>query len=150
MGVWAGAKIALYDFYTGWKSSSNDVTANVVVNDLDLNFQLSILARKCNHWYRHQISPLQVLCVMTLTYIVKVTKFEMSTTWKRLELTEKCSSMTFIEIDICHRMAPLRLVYSMTVTFFSRSNIFLLCICYKKNCTTITKLWTMQTPTKHW
>ena len=37
---------------------------------------------------------------------------------------EKFSSTTFIDVDICQRILPLRLVYSVTLTSFARSNIF--------------------------
>ena len=30
--------------------------------------------------------------------------------------SEKCPIMTFIDIDICHRMGPLRKLYSVTLT----------------------------------
>ena len=30
---------------------------------------------------------------------------------RKLQAREKCSVMTFIEVDICHRMGPLRMLY---------------------------------------
>ena len=39
--------------------------------------------------------------------------------------------MTFIEVDICHQMEPLRMLYFMTLTFIFKVELFLLCI-YKK------------------
>ena len=67
---------------------------NVVVNDLDLNFQsktfqMAILSSIDWKMQRlllpsdlksdicHHMAPLQILCVVTLTYIFKIMKFEM-------------------------------------------------------------------------
>ena len=36
---------------------------------------------------------------------------------KTVRASEKCSSMTLIEVDICHRMRALRMLYSVTLTF---------------------------------
>ena len=44
--------------------------------------------------------------------------------------------ITFIEVDIHQRMAPVCILYTVTLTFISRTNIFLLCICYKNNAQT--------------
>ena len=44
----------------------------------------------------------------------------------------KMRHRTFREVDISHRMAPLRKLCSVTLTFIF--TLFLLCICYKKNC----------------
>ena len=35
---------------------------------------------------------------------------------KTVSANEKCSIMTFIEVEICHRMGPLRMLYSTTFT----------------------------------
>ena len=43
----------------------------------------------------------------------------------------KCSSMTSIEVDICHRLGPLQMLYSMTLTFIFKVKHFFLCICKK-------------------
>ena len=66
----------------------------------------------------HRIVPLRLLYIMILTYIFKVMNLYLETA----RASEKCSLMTFIEVDICHRMGALRMVYSVTLAF----------ICYKK------------------
>ena len=45
---------------------------------------------------------------------------------KMVGAIEKCASMTFIEVEICHWMEPLRMFYSMTLTFTFKVKIFLL------------------------
>ena len=52
---------------------------------------------------RHWMAPLRMLYVMILTYIFKVTNFEMRISQKRSELA-KILKRAFITIDICHRM----------------------------------------------
>ena len=37
--------------------------------------------------------------------------------WKTVSASEKCSSTTFIEVSISHRMAPLRVFYIVTLTY---------------------------------
>ena len=37
---------------------------------------------------------------------------------------QKCSIVTFIEVDICNRMGPLQLVYSMTLTLHFQCQTF--------------------------
>ena len=120
---------------------------------------------------------------LTLTYIFKVTNFEMWISRKRWELVKnallwlyrgwcspsigattnvalryidlyfqgrkfdmleyiseivraivKMHRVTFTEVNIRHRTTPLWMLYSVTLTFNFKSNIFLSCICYK-NCT---------------
>ena len=119
-----------YDFYRSSGLLSNGKTANVLLHGFDLDFKVKQIkwpfwqvnvgkletlqlssdrkSRICN-----QIAPLRVFCIKTLTYIFKVTKFEM---WlgssKMMKVSKKCSSMTFIEVDIYHRMEPLRKLYS--------------------------------------
>ena len=88
-------KYAPYDFYASWYSLSNCITANVVLNDLELNFQgqtfqfailtsigwkmqtLILLPKDRKSGIFHRMVPQQMLYIMTLTYIFKVTKFEM-------------------------------------------------------------------------
>ena len=36
---------------------------------------------------------------------------------KTVRASEKCSNMTFIEVDICHGMGPFRMLYSVTLTY---------------------------------
>ena len=75
----------------------------------------------------HRIAPLRMLYIMTLIYISRSRILK----WEYLEnggSKRKCSSLIFIEVDICHRMGPWQMWH---LPSFSRSNIFLLCICYK-------------------
>ena len=57
-----------------------------------------------------------------------------------MRASDKCSSMISVVVDICHRMALLQMLYSMTLTFIFKVKyfifivFFLLCICYKKMC----------------
>ena len=44
----------------------------------------------------------------------------------------KNAFMTFAEVNIRSRMAPLQILYSVTLTFFFMVKHFLLCICYEK------------------
>ena len=37
--------------------------------------------------------------------------------WKTVKASEKISSTSFIEIDTCHQMAPLRTLYIVTLTY---------------------------------
>ena len=46
----------------------------------------------------NRMVPLRMLSIMTLSYIFKVTKFDMWISRKRWELTKKCACMTFIQI----------------------------------------------------
>ena len=57
----------------------------------------------------------------TFTYSFKVAHFE---TLKTMRANEKCSGMTFIKVDICQRMGPLRMLYSMTLTYIFKVNHF--------------------------
>ena len=70
---------------------------------------------------RHRAEPLQMMCVVTLTYAFKVTKFEIL---KLARASEKCSSLTCVEVGICHRNGPSRLVYSITLTFIFKVKHF--------------------------
>ena len=44
----------------------------------------------------------------------------------------KCSSMTFIEVDLFHRVEPLRMLKSRTLSFIFKDKPFLVMHCYKK------------------
>ena len=48
---------------------------------------------------------------------------------RAIEKTLKCEFI--IEVDICDRVETLQMLYSVTLIFISRSNIFLLSLCYK-------------------
>ena len=41
---------------------------------------------------------------------------------------QKCSGITSIQVDICHRMVPLRVLYSMSLTFIFKLILFALAI----------------------
>ena len=60
-----------------------------------------------------------MLCIVTLTYILKVTTFLESifNIWKMARASEKYSRTTFIKVDISHRMALLRILYIVTLTY---------------------------------
>ena len=104
--------------YRGWNFPSNETTTNVVVHDLDLNFQgqtfqVAILTSKCwkncKHYHCHQIG--------SRAFSNEWHHFECCTSWtwptfsrsqifnvnisKMVRANEKCSRMTFIEVDIC-------------------------------------------------
>ena len=67
----------MYDFYRGWHFPSNGAIANVVHRDLDLYYQ------------GNKIS-------VNIKYTI----------WKTMRTNTKClSTTTFIEVDICYRMA---------------------------------------------
>ena len=106
---------------------------NVILRNLDLNFQgqtfqgailtkkgwknanINIAIRKTGNCNR--LTQLRMLHIMILTYIFKVTKFWNVNISKTVRAGEKCS-MTFKEADICNRMMrPLRMLYSVTLTF---------------------------------
>ena len=76
----------------------------------------------------HRMAPLQMLFVMTFTYIFKVIHFLM---W----IFRKSWGVTFVDVDIRRRTANGECCTPWHWSSFSRSNIFLLCICYKINCT---------------
>ena len=44
--------------------------------------------------------------------------------WKTVIADEECFRKSFIEVDIYHRMGPLRLVYSFTLTFIFKVKDF--------------------------
>ena len=46
---------------------------------------------------------------------------------KTLSAIQKCSSMTFIEVDICYKIGPFRVLYSVTLTFIFQGQTF---FCY--------------------
>ena len=62
------------------------------------------------------MTPLPILYIMTLTYILKVTIFEIVNISKTARANEKCPSMTFIKVYICHRMEPLQMMYYVILT----------------------------------
>ena len=79
----------------------------------------------------HRIAPLWMMSIVTLTYIFKVTQFieiMIFNMWENSETVRasgKCSSMTFIEIDIGQQMVPLRMLYTVTLTYIFKITNFL-------------------------
>ena len=131
-----------YHFYRDWYFSLNGTIANVVLHDLDLNFQgqtfqVAILKSKCWKMQRlllpsdrkwgicHQIgSPVFAIewihceCYTSWSWpIISRSKFWDVNSSKTVGANEKCSSMTCMAIDIFHRLKPLRMLYCMTLTF---------------------------------
>ena len=82
-------------FYRSRHWPSNNAIANVAHRDLDLYFQGHTISGK------HLISG------------------------KRLNASEKCSNMTFIEVVISHRISILRMLYIVTVTYIFKGAKFL-------------------------
>ena len=146
-----------HDFCRGWYLSSNEVNANVVFSDLDLNcrgqsFQLAILTSK--RWKMLTLllpsywkSP-AFLCVgnfpsncatANVVYHDLDLYFQGHEFWnvnisKTVRASEKFSSMIFIEVDICHRMGPLWMLYSATLTFiFKVTHYIVMHLLWKKS-----------------
>ena len=62
-----------------------------------------------------KMEPFQKLYSMTLTDF-EGQIFQMLVSWKQSEL-DKMHHTVFMDFDICHQMAPLRLSYSINLTF---------------------------------
>ena len=128
-------KILKYDFYSCWYVPSNGIIANVALwrwpkfsrstfssgyfDKRTLKMQTLQLPSNRKLDICHQITQLQLLYIVTLIYIFKVMNCAM---WisRKWWASEKCSSMTFIEVDIWYRMGPLRM---WPLPKFSRSNL---------------------------
>ena len=99
-------------------------------------FQVAILTSKCwklQYYYCHQIG--------SQVFTIEWRHCECCTSWpwptfsklrflkcknlKTVRAIELFSSMTFIEVDICHRMGPLGMLYSVTLIFIFQGHIFL-------------------------
>ena len=81
------------------------------------------------------MTPLRILYIKTLTYIFSHTisgNIKIYSISKMVRVSEKCSSTTFLQVDICHWRKCCECCTMWPWPSFSRSNIFLLCICYKK------------------
>ena len=108
-----------YHIYRDWYLLSKGTIANVELGDLDLNFQtfqmtISTKAWKCKRYYCHQMgslichqmAPLRMLYIMTLTYIFKETNFEIWISWKRWKLAKNAQILLLLRqifaIDIDH------------------------------------------------
>ena len=138
---WEPAKNAPYHNHAGWYSTSNGITANVVANNLDLNFQgqtfqMAILTNggKYKYYYCRQIGS-KIFAIEWCHYErctswLWPTFSRLRSIWWTVRASEKCSGMTFIEV--CHRMGPLWMLHSMTLTFIVKVKIFVLRIVIKK------------------
>ena len=78
------------------------------------------MVRNSKHYHCHQtgsqeVALLRMLYIVTLTYIFKVITFEMIISGKA-RASKNFSIMTFIDVDVPHRMGPLRMLYSATLT----------------------------------
>ena len=114
------------DSYGGWYFASNLTNVNVVYRDLDLNLQgqtvqVAILMNK--DWKDANITVAigqKVMCTVEWRHCGVVHydfdlrfqghEFLNVNISKTVRTREKCSGMTFIEVDICHRIRPLRLL----------------------------------------
>ena len=65
----------------------------------------------------------RMVLLLMLTYIFKVTNFEMCLSRKRWG-RKKCFRTTFIEVNIYHRMWPLWMWYCMTLTYIFQVKLF--------------------------
>ena len=61
--------------------------------------------------------------------------------WKTVRNSKKCLRVTFIEINVSHRMGPLRLVYFMTLTFIFKVTHFLVMHLLSKMCASSEYPW---------
>ena len=53
--------------------------------------------------------------------------------WETVRASGKCSSTTFIEVDISHRIAPLRMLYIVTLTYmFMVTCLEIICLISRK------------------
>ena len=123
-------KMHLNYFYWDQYLLSTRTIVNVVLCDLDLNFQgqtfqVTILTskswNKSKHSYCHQLRS-QVYAIADVVHHDIDSHFQGSIFWnvnilKIVRASVNCSRMTFIEIYICHRMRPLLMLYSMTLTY---------------------------------
>ena len=149
-----------YDFYKGWYLPSNGTNANVVLRNLDLNcegntFQVTVLPSK--RWKMqtlllpsdrksgicHRMTHLRMLHVMTLTYIFNITNVEMWISRKLLELARN-AQVWLVEVNICYRMVPLRMLYSWYSPKFSRSQIWNINISDKVRAIARCVIWLLQ------
>ena len=121
---------------------SNWSMANVVLQNLHLSFQgqtfqvailtnkrwkpQTLLLKSDKKWgICHKIAQMRILDIDI--------RFQGHEFWNvnisnMVRATTKYSRMTFIEVDIYNGMGKLRMLYSVTLPSFSRSNNFLLCI----------------------
>ena len=119
--------------FEGWYSTSNGITANVVLRDRNLYFQgqtiqVAILTSK--GWIIqtlqmpsdrksgicHRIEPLRMMHIVTMNYIFIFVILTCEYLENGESYSEKFLSMTFLEVDIYNRVGPLRMLYSVTLT----------------------------------
>ena len=84
------------------------------------------------NWYSPLNATIAIAALSDLDLNVQCHKFDMLIYLKRRKLAQNWV-MPFIDFDICHRNAPLRMIRPSLWPSFSRSNILSLGIC-NKNC----------------
>ena len=129
---WWLAKMLKYDFYKGLHLPSNGTVMNVFLRDLVLNIQgqtfqvglfwqvnvrkqqTILLPSDEKSGISRGISLLRMLYVINLD--VHFQGHEFLNRSRTVRASDKFSNITLIEVDICHRIGPLRLLYFMTLT----------------------------------
>ena len=96
-----------------WHLPSNTVIAQIVLRDLDLNFHGQVSKSSICHL----TAPLRMLYIMTFDLHFQGHEFWNVNISKMVRSSKKCLSMTFIEFDICHRIGPFQMLYSVTLTY---------------------------------
>ena len=86
-----------YNFNKGWCSPSYGTSVNVVLPDLDLPNGITVGVALGDFELHFQGQTFETLIFQK-------------------QSQRKMQNMTFIDVEICHRMASLRMLYSMTVT----------------------------------
>ena len=75
----------------------------------------------------YRMAILRILYIMTLTYFRghTISGNRIFNLWKTMKASEKCSSTTIIVVEIRHRMAPLRMLYIVILSYIFKVNKFL-------------------------
>ena len=141
--VRAIVKMLSYNFYADWYSPSNSISlVFFILHDFDLHFQshefwnviiLNMVraSKKCSSitfievdsW--HRIRPIianAVLCDLDLNF--QGHRFKTFISRKCWELSQN-ASYDFAKVNICHRMVPLWMLYSVTFTNIFKVKHFL-------------------------
>ena len=94
--------------------------------------QTVLLPSDRNSGICHQMAPLRMLYIVTLTYIFNATQFLeiiIFNIWKAVRARKKMMK-SFIEVNNGNRMAPLRMLYIVTVIYILKVTQFLEIILY--------------------
>ena len=130
-----------YEVYTCWYLPANWTISNVVLHDLTLifhgqTFQLAILTSKQSknasitiaNQIERQIFASEWChceCCVSLPWpTFSSDEIWNVNIWKTMRVNPKYSGMPFIQVDICHRMGPLRMLYSVVLTYFFKVKYF--------------------------